>query len=110
MNERQRIARRESGRGHILRTLHYGRPVGATDEMILACCRQLWLTVGRDWVRRQLEYLAKRKLVTLAKPANPALPWRAELSRHGIDVYERVVECDPGIDLGPQFWSGDEAG
>lgn len=110
MTEQQRVARRESGRGHILRTLHYGRPVGATDEMILACCRQLWLTVSRDWVRRQLEYLSKRKLVTITRPPNPVLPWRAELTRHGIDVYERVVECEAGIELGPQFWSGEGNG
>jgi len=31
-------------------------------------------------------------------------PWTAELTRHGVDVVEYTVECEPGIARPKKYW------
>lgn len=46
-------------------------------------------------LRRELNYLADRKMVDLEK--KPSGDWFADLTRLGVDLVEYTVECGPGI-------------
>ena len=49
-----------------------------------------------------LAYLAERALIHLDK--KPDGRWIADINRHGIDVVEYTVECDPGISRPRKYW------
>ena len=46
-------------------------------------------------LRRELDYLADRKMVDLGE--KPSGDWFADLTRLGVDPVEYTVECGPGI-------------
>ncbi|EFG6587636.1 hypothetical protein BMN62_003805 [Escherichia coli] len=54
-------------------------------------------------LRRELDYLADRKMVELEK--RPSGDWFADLSRLGVDIVEYTVECGPGIARPEKYWS-----
>ena len=101
------LTRLESGRWEILRVLHVGGHLGATESMILATLQAMWPQTTRSWVRDQLGYLEGRKLTEVERP--PLKPWRATLTRHGWDVATYVVDCEPGIGRPEKYW-GDAVG
>lgn len=82
-------------RWSLLRTIHVGGHIGATETMCREVAAAEFLAVTRDDVRDQLDYLERRKLVTLSR--HEIDPWRAQLTRYGTDLVEYQVECDPGI-------------
>ena len=90
----------EAIRWLILRAVDAGDPLGATEGMILPTVRTAWSTTSPELVRRELDYLEARGLVTLERP--PVRPWRAKLTRHGRDVVHYTVDVDPGIDRPPK--------
>lgn len=54
-------------------------------------------------VRRELDYLADRKLVTLDK--QPSGTWFADITHYGVDIAEYTCECYPGIARPAKYWS-----
>ncbi|MDF5958732.1 hypothetical protein P4052_06230 [Pseudomonas aeruginosa] len=53
-------------------------------------------------IRRELDYLADRDLVTLVK--EPSGKWFADLTRYGTDVAEYTIDCEPGIARPKKYW------
>lgn len=94
--------RRESMRWNILLILNNARPVGAYEELVLATLQSIYPDATALELRREMDYLADRELVTLNK--EPSGRWFAELNRHGTDVAEYTVECDPGIARPTKYW------
>lgn len=94
--------RRESMRWTILLTLDKARPIGASEELILATIQALIQDATAHELRRELDYLADRELVSLDK--QPSGRWYADLTRYGTDVYEYTVDCDPGIGRPEKYW------
>ena len=88
-------------RWSILRTVHVGGYLGATETMIGDVLRSEYLGVTSDCVRDQLAYLEKRELVNLER--SELYPWRVTLDRYGQDVVEYQVECDAGVARPPRL-------
>ncbi|MCY3878043.1 MAG: hypothetical protein OXF74_02550 [Rhodobacteraceae bacterium] len=82
-------------RWEILRTLHVAGHLGATESMCMRVVDAAYLGVTRDSLRDQLDYLEKRGLVAIERPELD--DWRAALTRHGTDLVEYRIECEPGI-------------
>ena len=94
--------RRESLRWLILLTLNNARPMGAQEGPILSVAQSVYPDATQLELRRELDYLHGRELVQLVK--SPSGPWHAELSRHGVDVAEYTVDCEPGIARPAKYW------
>lgn len=97
-------ARREALRWLILLTLNNARPIGAYEGPILAVAQSEYPDATPLELRRELDYLADRKLVDLTK--KPDGRWFAELSRYGVDLAEYTVDCEPGIARPTKYWAG----
>lgn len=107
MNQAQReLAKKENGRWVMLVAVNAGGHLGTTEDMILAALRPSWLDVHRGWVRDELAYLETRQLVEIER--HPIKPWRATLTRHGHDIVDYTVDCEPGIERPCKYW-GDVA-
>lgn len=94
--------RRESLRWLILLTLNNARPIGAYEGPILAVAQSEYPDATPLELRRELDYLADRRLVDVKK--EPAGRWLAALTRHGTDVAEYTVDCEPGIARPAKYW------
>jgi len=94
--------RREHMRWHILLTLNNARPSGAYEEVILSVEQAMYPDATALELRRELDYLADRELLDLKK--DPGGRWFADLTRHGTDVAEYTVDCDPGIARPQKYW------
>lgn len=94
--------RREDIRWQILLTLNNARPIGFYEEQVLAVVRATYADATPLELRRELDYLADRKLVELKK--EPSGRWKGELTRYGVDVAEYTVECDAGIARPEKYW------
>jgi len=94
--------RRESLRWLILLTLNNARPMGAQEGPILSVAQAVYVDATALELRRELDYLDDRALVKVAK--SPSGPWHAELTRHGVDVAEYTVDCEPGIARPAKYW------
>ncbi len=88
-------ARREEMRWRILRVLDAGRPSPLPETLILRALQDVAIPASPHGLRRELDYLEDRKLITLAKRDSPT--WVAELTHYGVDLVEYTVECFPGI-------------
>ncbi len=96
--------RREAGRWHLLLALDHARPLGAYDSLLLATLRDEYPDATANELRRKLEYLEGRELVEIKRC--PDGRWLSKLTRHGIDVVEYTVDCDPGIARPAKYWNG----
>ena len=94
--------RREALRWLILLTLNHARPIGAGEGPVLSVAQAEYPDATPVEVRRELDYLASRDLVTLDKA--PHGRWWAALMRHGIDVVEYTCECDAGVARPAKYW------
>lgn len=94
--------RRESLRWLILLTLNNARPIGAFEGPILAVARAEYPDATALELRRELEYLDTRQLITVDR--QPAGKWHAKLTRHGIDIAEYTIDCEPGIARPAKYW------
>ena len=99
----QAKVRRESMRWNILLTLNNARPIGAYEELVLSTIQAIYPDATALEVRRELDYLADRKLVDLNK--TPSGAWFADLTRYGIDIAEYTIDCAPGIARPEKYWS-----
>lgn len=97
----QRI-RRESLRWLIILTLNNARPVGAYEGPVLTVAQSEYPDATAMELRRELDYLSGRRLVSLLK--EPSGRWFAELTRHGMDIAEYTVDCEPGIARPQKYW------
>lgn len=87
--------RRERIRWFILRTLHECRPEGALLSLVLDVMRSVYRDTTELEIKRELDYLAERDLVSVE--VDPTDTWYAKLERFGSDVVEYTVACEPGI-------------
>lgn len=96
-------ARREGLRWNLLVALNQAAPYTSNETFLLDVMRGIYPDVTALEVRKQLDYLADRELITLDKKPNGA--WFADIARWGVDVVEYSVDCDPGIARPPKYWA-----
>lgn len=80
----------------VLLTLNHARPEGAPDKLVLGVLQAEYGDCTLNELRRELDYLQRRDLIALRRPSDGGA-WHAELTRHGVDVAEYTVDCEPGI-------------
>lgn len=85
----------------LLRTLMVGGYIGATDQMCLDVARAEYIGVSVERVRTELDYLGSRELVEIERSELRA--WRAKLTRHGRDLVDYEIDCEPGITRPPRL-------
>lgn len=95
-------ARREAIRWQILVVLNSGRPEAVAETLILSAIQAIPLQCTALELRRELDYLRDRELATIER--HDGAPWLADLTRHGVDVVEYTVDCDPGIARPRKYW------
>lgn len=95
--------RREMMRWNIILTLNNARPIGAAEELVLSVVQAISTDATYIEVRRELAYLEERELVKIQRQPNGH--WHAELTRHGVDLAEYTVDCDPGIARPIKYWA-----
>ena len=95
-------ARREGLRWAILLTLNNARPSGASEALVLTVAQAEFVDASQLELRRELEYLDERGLLKVTR--HPGGRWHASLTRHGVDVTEYTVDCEPGIARPPKYW------
>ncbi len=84
----------------ILRALYSAQPVGTSEVIVRVAIGPVIPDVTENEIRRELDYLKERKLVSVEED-RPI--WLAKINRYGIDVVEYTVPCDPGI-ARPKKW------
>lgn len=94
--------RREHVRWLLILTLYNARPVGCCEEVALATLQGMYPDATQLEVRRELDYLADRKLVSLRK--EPSGRWFGDLTRYGVDLAEYTIDCEPGIARPAKYW------
>lgn len=92
--------RREIIRWNLLRALDYARPEGTNEVVLLMTIQGLFADATQREIRRELDYLFDRRLVTIEGQHTGT--WHAELSRYGVDIVEYAVACEPGIARPPR--------
>lgn len=95
--------RRESLRWYIIKTLDTSRPIDPHEAVVLATIQGIYPDSTTIELRRELDYLADRSLVTLNKQPNGV--WICGLTRYGVDLAEYTIPCDPGIARPGKYWS-----
>lgn len=94
--------RRESLRWYILLTLNTSRPVDPHEAVVLSTVQGIYPDATALELRRELDYLSDRSLVTLDK--SPSGSWVAGLTSLGVDIAEYTVDCRPGIARPEKYW------
>ncbi|MBC7215655.1 MAG: hypothetical protein H5U28_10705 [Burkholderiaceae bacterium] len=97
----QRI-RREHLRWLVILTLNNARPLGASEGPILAVAQAEYPDATPLELRRELDYLHDRQLISVDK--QPSGRWHAELTREGVDLAEYTTQCEPGIARPQKYW------
>lgn len=92
-------ARREEMRWVILRSLYAAQPIGTSEIIVRSAIDPVCPGVTELEIRRELDYLAERKLIMVEKKQI----WFAKINNHGIDFVEYAVEAYPGI-ARPKKW------
>ena len=95
--------RRESLRWYILLTLNTSRPVDPHEAVVLSTIQGIYPDATAMELRRELDYLADRSLVTLVK--QPSGVWICDLTHYGVDIAEYTIPCNPGIARPEKYWS-----
>lgn len=95
-------AKRENLRWQILAALNAGRPIGASEIIVLTAVRGVISDLTQLQLRKEMDYLEHRGLITVSGKDSPV--WHGELTRSGIDLVEYTVPCDPGIARPPKWW------
>lgn len=95
-------SKREQLRWLVMETLNAGRPEAVNEHLMLQTVNEVQGGVTTLDVRRELDYLKDRELVEITERHAPV--WMAKLTRHGVDVVEYTVPCDPGIARPQKYW------
>lgn len=91
--------RREQMRFRILAILDTNRPVKMQEDFLLSVLHQCGhpdVTLAE--LRRELDYLEDRKLVTLERRDQ----WLCDVTHYGTDIVEGTIETFPGITKPPR--------
>ncbi len=94
--------RREGLRWYLILALYNARPEEVCEEVVQITMRAIYPDVTPLELRQQLDYLADRDLVKLRK--EPSGRWWSDLTRHGTDIAEYTIDCDPGIARPAKYW------
>jgi len=94
-------ARREEIRWMILQALYAAQPVGTTEIIVMKAMETVVPDITLSEIRRELDYLVERKLLTLSSEDMPV--WFAKINRYGVDLVEYTIPCLPGI-ARPRKW------
>ncbi len=95
--------RREGLRWNMIVVLNKARPITTNEGFMLDVMRAIYPDATALEIRRELDYLADRKLVDLVK--DPSGTWFADLTRLGVDIAEYTVECNAGIGRPIKYWA-----
>jgi len=95
--------RRESLRWYLLLALNNARPEELAEEIIQSTMRSIYPDTTPMEVRRELDYLQERELVKLRK--EPSGRWWGKLTRHGMEIAEYTIACEPGIARPEKYWT-----
>jgi hypothetical protein len=87
----------------IVLTLNQARPTGAPDRLVLQVAQAEYADCTLLELRRELDYLRARDLIELLRPPDGSA-WHAQLTRHGVDLAEYTVDCEPGIARPARYW------
>jgi len=87
--------RRERIRWYLLQSIYVSRPLSMYSESLLAIIQAEYSDATHQEIRRELDYLEERELVQIKRDAIDR--WSCELTRHGVDVVEYTIDCEPGI-------------
>lgn len=87
--------RTETMRWILLVTLNIARPAETQLGMMLSVVRAEYPEATSMEIRRELDYLKDRDLITLR--TDPIGTVYAKIDRYGIDIVEYTVDCEPGI-------------
>lgn len=93
-------AERETLRWVLLTALWHARPYGALETLLAACAHDIPVRASAADVRRELGWLKAHGLVTIDE-RGPM--WSAELTAHGMDVYEYRADAPAGIARPPRW-------
>ena len=96
-------AARESLRWLILQALYSAQPIGASEQVLFQAIVPSMPMLTTLELRRNMDYLSERELLVITgKHTQPH--WFAKLTRHGVDVTEYTVHCEPGIARPTKYW------
>lgn len=95
-------ARREYLRWLVMLTLNNARPESIHEGLILSVAQSEIPDATALELRRELDYLEARALLSLAR--KPSGIWWADLTHLGMDVVEYSVDCPPGISRPTRYW------
>ena len=95
-------ARTEGIRWQMISILNKARPHTTSEQFLIDVLRQLYPDITGIELRRELDYLADRKLVDIVK--QPIGLWFADLTRLGVDIAEYTIGCQPGIARPEKYW------
>lgn len=87
--------RRGAMRWHLLAAINLSRPQGMYTGGLVPIIQSVYADATEHEIRRELDYLEERELVKITR--DPLDRWMVELTRHGIDVAEYTIDCEPGI-------------
>nr|DAI09000.1 MAG TPA: hypothetical protein [Caudoviricetes sp.] len=94
--------RRETIRWYLILALYNARPEEIVEDVLQMTMQSIYPDATPIEVRKELDYLADRKLVSLKK--EPSGRWWADLTRYGVDIAEYTIDCDPGIARPKKYW------
>ena len=94
--------RRETIRWYLILALYNARPEAIVEAVLQMTMQSIYPDATPIEVRKELDYLADRKLVSLKK--EPSGRWWADLTRYGVDIAEYTIDCDPGIARPKKYW------
>ena len=103
MNVDTQKIRRESLRWYLLLALNNARPSELVENIILSTMQSIFPDATTMEIRRELDYLEGRKMVSIRK--TPDGIWWGDLTRLGVDLVEYTVSCEPGIARPEKYWS-----
>jgi len=95
--------RRETLRWRILQTLNIGRPFPVSEDTLMQAVAGPDMPLTQHDLRREIDYLETRELLVVAgRGMQPN--WDCKLTRHGVDLAEYEIDCEPGIARPPKYW------
>lgn len=97
--------RREQTRWIVLQTAHISGAAGTSESTVAIVLQNIKLWQGPDRLRRELDYLEGRNLITV-EGKNLSPDWGVKLTRYGYDLVDYTVECEPGIARPQKYWAG----
>ena len=95
-------ARTAGLRWQLIGILNKTRPHTASEQYLFDVLSLIYPDVTKIELRRELDYLQDRELLTLTK--QPIGLWFADLTRHGVDIAEYTIECEAGIARPEKYW------